>query len=105
MTRPLWLRDPRLNGRALEFWELHAPDAYRSGHLTRQNVEQFRSLARLLALAEQAAQEIEAAGVSVRTGSGAIRPNPACNILLAAQKAAEPLLAEFGFVKMKGPWD
>src|SRR4051794_25480076 len=100
MSQAKWLTSPAsLSGRALNVWKRLAPALARRGALSADQAEQFAALCRLLAMAEAAASEIETAGLSFETKTGAKRPNPACAILLSAQRAAAPLMKTFGLHK------
>lgn len=100
MTRAKWLRRPTdLSGEALKYWRLHAPALYQSELLTPENAETLKLLCRLLAAARIAADEIEQFGVTIETSSGIRRGNPAVGALISAQRAARPLLLQFGLAE------
>jgi phage terminase small subunit len=96
MTNPRWLIDPTgLSEKAEKYWKYYAPGLRRDGRLTPDSMERFRQLCRLMALAEAADGEIAAHGVTIKTASGTRRPNPACKVLIDAQRDAVPLLRAF----------
>lgn len=97
MTAPKWLSDTsRLSPRAAAIWSWYAPGLRSYRKLRQSNLEQFRTLCRLLATAEVAAAEIEEHGATVLGNGGRRRPNPAAAVLIQAQRQARPLLKMFG---------
>jgi P27 family predicted phage terminase small subunit len=97
MSLPKWVKGPEaLHGRARTIWKSYAPRAFRDGSLTAANAELFLALCRSLAVAEAAGEEIEANGVTVKSNSGAVRPNPAVKLMFEAHREAQELLSKFG---------
>ena len=95
-SRANWLRKPTdLSPEAQKYWHLHAPGLHDAGILTVNTAEEFKILCRLLATARIAADEIEQHGVTIATALGGRKSNPAVAALMAAQRAALPLLTRF----------
>ena len=96
MTNPRWLQCPEeLSQAAKAFWNEHAGRLHASEDLVRHNIVDFTILCRLMALIGTAAAEIETFGVTLTTVTGTRKVNPACGVLLSAQRQAAPLLARF----------
>ena len=95
MTAPMWLTAPDdLTGHAAGYWKSLAPRLWRAGRLTIDSAEPLKALCRLLAISRTAADEIGRDGVTIATGTGSRRAHPAVEIMLKAQRDAEPLLRE-----------
>jgi P27 family predicted phage terminase small subunit len=96
-TRARWLRNPEgLSEPALKLWHYYAPGLASAGLVTAENAEMLRSLVRLLAVCQQADADIARDGTTIALANGSTKQHPAVQTLLAAQKAAEPLLEHFG---------
>lgn len=98
MSKPKWLEPDDLPPIAQGYWDFYASGLYHEGRLTTESAEKLKFLCRTLALARAASAEIEAGGVVIGGASGSRRANPACKILLDAEKTAERLMRAFGLV-------
>jgi P27 family predicted phage terminase small subunit len=97
MTTPRWLARPEnLATKARAIWDFYAPGVAREGYLSAKTAEQFKFFCRLLVLARDAADALEADGVLIGNEAGAKKSHPAAEILFKAQERAEPLLRLFG---------
>ena len=94
--KPKWLACPEdLPEAAKAFWNSHAVALHAAECLTRHNTTEFSILCHLVAIITVASAEIHASGVVITTPSGAKKANPACGVLLSAQRQAAPLLQRF----------
>jgi phage terminase small subunit len=97
MTSPKWLTQPfGLSQSALTYWKRYAKDCVRAETLNKDNAAQFSLMCEILAAIRAASGEIERDGATITTAAGTKRANPAVNSLISLQKAAAPLLREFG---------
>src|SRR5262249_12500208 len=97
MTKARWLARPDgVDTAALQVWRRYASKLHAAGRLTIDNAESFAALCRLIAAARAASAEIEKYGITIGTGTGSRRANPAIAALLQVQKAMEPLQDKFG---------
>ena len=97
MTRAKWYRRPDgLSEEAQKDWRRLGPVALANETLKPETAASFAHLCMLLATARAAGDEIARHGVTVLTSAGSRKSNPAVNAMIAAQRAAAPLLREFG---------
>jgi hypothetical protein len=87
-----------LDDGSLSYWNYYASGLWRAGKLTADNVENFKTLCRLLALADAIGTEIGAARTMAAANAGEMSRSPAVGILLQAHRQTAPLLRQFGLV-------
>ena len=102
MSAPKWLRPNGLDPRGVIHWQTYATRLWRSGYLTDFNVEQFRTVCRLLALQDAAADDVGTRGPTIETKTGVIKPNPSVQIMLRVTEQLGPLLQQFGLDNARG---
>jgi P27 family predicted phage terminase small subunit len=81
-----------LSASAREVWESVVPQLFAEGLLGREHVELARQYCEAIAMARAASGEIGANGVTIVTASGTRKANPACSILLQAQRRANDIM-------------
>ena len=101
--KPAWLSSAQLEGKARQIWDDNAVTRWSTGVLTQDNVEVFRALCRVLAVASAAAEKLEAEGLVIETPTGIARPHPCVRILNDAQKMALPWLQLFEMAQFGEP--
>ena len=102
MSAPNWLKPDGLDARGKIHWQTYATRLRKNGYLTDFNVEQFRTVCRLLALRDAVADDIGTRGPTIETKTGVIKPNPAVQILLRVTEQLGPLLQQFGLDNPRG---
>src|SRR5690242_8603755 len=94
--RAKWLTQPKgMSDKAKVVWDELAPAVARAGKLAKENAHLFAILCTHLATIRAAADEISQHGAVIETKSGLRKANPACTVLIGAQRAAERYLREF----------
>ena len=76
-------------------WRKLAPLAHANGRLTMNDARSFAQLCEYLAIATEAREAVERHGLTLETDSGGEKGNPAVQVCLQANIAAERLMRLF----------